>query len=103
MTSTPAMSTSSCMSSILRQRLDRLQRLVASGSFPVLSKLGAIQLGPLGGQRSRSSGQLTDDRLAVDRHRCGPSRVAGMKVRPGMVALVPEHPDRDPVERADAW
>lgn len=60
-----------------------------------------MKLSPFANHGQRAARQLAGDYLPVERDRSGVPGVSGVKVRADVVALVPEHVNRDPVERAD--
>jgi hypothetical protein len=91
---------------MLRQWLDRLERLLAASPLPIGHQLILMEGGPLGYESERASRQRAGDHLAGEVDRCGLTRVARMEMWTRMGALVPIHPDRDAVEEADprhAW
>jgi hypothetical protein len=86
---------------MLRERLDRLERLLAAGSLPVGQQLRLVKSRPFGHERQGTTRQRTCDQLAVECDRGGVAAVPSVEVRPSVDALVPLHPDPDPVEEAD--
>jgi AcrR family transcriptional regulator len=60
-----------------------------------------VKSSPFGDERRGALGELARDQLAVERDRRGVPRITGVEVWPSVTAFVPEHRDRDPVERAD--
>src|SRR5438128_5595449 len=100
-TSTPVMSTSCSMNAMLRQRVDRLERLFTPGTLPVGEPLLPMECSPLGDHGEGAARQRAGHELPVEADRRGLTRVAGVEMRPSVHALIPVHPDRDPVEEAD--
>jgi hypothetical protein len=88
---------------MLGQRLNGLKLVVAPGAFPVGLEFGAVQLDPLGNERSRPPRQGTCDEVAVQIDRRRVPTVARMEARSGVMSLVPVHVDGDAVEEADPW
>jgi hypothetical protein len=57
-----------------------------------------MEVSPLSDQRESASRQKARDYLASEVDRCHVTRVPRMEMRARMRALVPVHPDRDPVD-----
>jgi hypothetical protein len=88
----------------LWQRLNRGQRLVIAGSFPVLSQLVLMGGSPFGYEAPRPGRQFAcDDRKALDVNGSLCLTAPSVEVRPApVVNLIVVHPDRDSVEAADS-
>src|ERR1700720_4061277 len=86
---------------MLRQSTDRLQWLVSSRALPVRRQLALMQGRPLCDQRKRPPWKRARDHSTREIDRRGLPGVAAMELLTCVSALVPIHPDGDPVESAD--
>jgi hypothetical protein len=89
------------MSNILRKRLDWPKGLFPPRSLPVCVQLVLVKARPLAHERKRTVGERPGEQLTVQIDRGDLARVPGMEVRASVHALVPVHPDRDPLKEAD--
>jgi hypothetical protein len=103
LTSTPTMSCNCSMQDILRQRPDRLQRFLASGTLPVRGQLALVDGRPLRNQRKRPRRQGARDHGSREVHGRSSSGVPGVEMRACMSTLVPIHPNRDAIEGTYSW
>lgn len=86
---------------MLRQRINRLERLLTASSLPIGDQLILMQSRPLRHKCQRAPRQRPRDHLACEIDRRGFTRIASVEMRPRVCAFVPLHPDRDPVEETD--
>lgn len=84
------------------KRLNGPKLVLAPGTFPVGLELGSVQACPLGDERLRPPRQETCDHVAVQVDGRRLPTVACVKVRSGVMCLVPVHVDRDAVEERPA-
>jgi hypothetical protein len=86
---------------MLRKRWNGLQRLFPASPLPVGAQLVPMEESPLGHKRPGAGRQRSGDQLTIEIDRSDMACIAGMKVRASMRALVPVHPDRNPIEETD--
>src|SRR5712692_7003905 len=80
-TSTPVMSTSCSTWTMLRQRLDRLERLITTSPLPVGDQLVVMDDRPLSHERKGATRYRAGDQFTGEIDRRGLARITGVEMR----------------------